>query len=123
MIDPQRQSSVPSWLHIRYSPTIVLYQSLNTSTGGTTAMRLLFHALQKMHFTKVFLCNETNFMTKPCHRPSGKPIVFIHLDSEINRSDGDCRQQRGSDGGVVSRRAARVPQSQATSDWTLSIPW
>jgi hypothetical protein len=70
MIQPRKLSILPSFLREIASP-IVLYQSLNTSTGGTTAMRLLYHALKEMQFQHVTLCNETNHLTRECRRPSG----------------------------------------------------
>lgn len=75
LIAPQKQSTLPVFLREIASP-IVLYQSLNTSTGGTTAMRLLYHALKDMHYQHVLLCNESNYLTKACRRPSGKVAFF-----------------------------------------------
>lgn len=64
-----KRSQLPDFILNNASP-IMIYQTLNAFTGGTSAMRVLAKALQNLGFP-VVLCNHTNQHIPDCATPSG----------------------------------------------------
>jgi hypothetical protein len=64
-------SVIPPYFKDDDSSRIIIYQTRNAFTGGTTAMRVLFNSLSSLGY-QVFLCNDTNYNHIYCSNPRGK---------------------------------------------------
>jgi hypothetical protein len=67
---------------------IIIYQTLHAYTGGTTAMRTLYHSLQRIQLLPVILCNHTRIHDPLCNDPQGNSysiniIRILHYTSII----------------------------------------
>jgi hypothetical protein len=102
--------------HSHGHPMITIYQTLNTSTGGTTAMRLLHHALQDLEYDS-FLCNDTNAHLTVCRRPSDDTIAitgeWCHevMDDYLNALSAP-RRRGNSEGNGVSPYHYHLPYAK-----------
>jgi hypothetical protein len=75
---PSIQPVLPSYimeeeLQDEESPRIIIYQTRNAFTGGTTAMRILHTTIKELGF-KTTLCNDTNSQFDLCSKPRGKTV-------------------------------------------------
>jgi hypothetical protein len=73
-------------LHDDESPRIIIYQTRNAFTGGTTAMRILYNTVKELGF-KTTLCNDTNAQSLICFNPRGKTVLSLFLVVHSNPSD------------------------------------
>jgi hypothetical protein len=69
-------SLIPPYFKDGDSSRIIIYQTRNAFTGGTTAMRVLFNSLSTLGY-QAFLCNDTNYNHVYCSNPRGKKIFLI----------------------------------------------
>ncbi len=92
MLNKKKSSRIPAFLR-EFMPGLTVYQTLNTSTGGTTAMRLLHDALVDLGY-KSILCNDTLKSDRRCRRPSDDTIAitgeWCHevMDDYLNMPEG-----------------------------------
>jgi hypothetical protein len=75
---PSIQPVLPSFimeeeLQDEESPRIIIYQTRNAFTGGTTAMRILHTTIKELGF-KTTLCNDTSSQSDLCSKPRGKTV-------------------------------------------------
>jgi hypothetical protein len=141
---PNRETRLPLFLR-EQMPGFVVYQTKNTSTGGTTAMALLHKAFLNLGF-KSQLCNDSNADSDNCRRPSGKPyliafsisnvvshtythklsLFFFYYYYYIYIIGSVCvvlsgRRSSGGDWRVVSRGDGRLPQRTTLCASSISI--
>lgn len=68
------RSLLPDYFHDKNS-RVVVYQTRNAFTGGTTAMRVLHNTLSKLGY-QTFLCNDTNYNHENCLYPRDSDIAI-----------------------------------------------
>lgn len=74
-LNPEYQSLLPSFVRINSPTRIIIMQTRDAFTGGTTALRVLYNTLSLLKYP-VVLCNETNHYIQSCSNPLTTDIVI-----------------------------------------------